>query len=401
MDTAPPTPGFRAGRKISTEHRVVFSDSRDLGAIPDDCIDLVVTSPPYPMIEMWDRVFSDLNPSIAQALAAKDGPSAFELMHQELDKVWRHCRRVMKPGSIACINVGDAVRTLDKDFRIYSNHARILAAMTGLGLQALPDVLWRKQTNAPNKFMGSGMLPAGAYVTYEHEYILIFRKGGRRRFDTEPDKATRAASAFFWEERNLWFSDVWTDLRGVSQDLCDQAARARSAAFPLELAFRLICMHSVYGDTVLDPFLGTGTTTAAAIAACRNSVGVESHVDLGPAISETATNAIKEGASRVQARLTCHAAFVEARLSADRAFKHKNLTYGFPVMTSQETALAVYLPNALRRRSEEHLEVTYRQAVKRGLSAKRQRPADPPQSRRPGMATVAPVRGGRARPQSR
>lgn len=353
------------GNRMNTRHRVILSDSRHLEALPDDSVDLVVTSPPYPMIQMWDVAFSEMNPSIAKALAAGDGPSAFGLMHQELDKVWGHCVRVLRPGGIACINVGDAVRTLGKDFRIYSNHARILSSMSTLGFQTLPDVLWRKQTNAPNKFMGSGMLPAGAYVTYEHEYILIFRKGARRRFSTDAERATRAASAFFWEERNLWFSDVWTDLKGTSQDLCDENARARSAAFPMELAFRLILMHSVYGDTVLDPFLGTGTTTATAIAACRNSIGVESHADLGPAICETISNAVREGAARARARLASHESFVATRASAGRAPKHTNRIYGFPVVTSQEEALTVYVPRGLRRAGNHLFQVTYRRASRR------------------------------------
>jgi DNA modification methylase len=258
---------------VRTEHRILFTDSRDLRSVQDNSVDLVVTSPPYPMIEMWDSTFSGLNPLIADTLDANDGPSAFELMHRELDKVWEHCHRILRPGSIACINIGDAVRTIGGDFRIYSNHARVLSAMSTIGFHALPDILWRKQTNAPNKFMGSGMLPAGAYVTYEHEYILIFRKGSKRQFATEEDKARRRASSFFWEERNVWFSDVWTDLKGANQELCDQSARTRSGAYPFELAFRLICMYSLYGDLVFDPFLGTGTTTAAAIAARRNSLG--------------------------------------------------------------------------------------------------------------------------------
>ncbi len=157
------------------------------------------------MIEMWDSTFSGLNPLIADTLDANDGPSAFELMHRELDKVWEHCQRILRPGSIACINIGDAVRTIGGDFRIYSNHARVLSAMSTIGFHALPDILWRKQTNAPNKFMGSGMLPAGAYVTYEHEYILIFCKGSKRHFATEEDKVRRRASSFLWEERNVWF----------------------------------------------------------------------------------------------------------------------------------------------------------------------------------------------------
>ena len=110
-------------------------------------------------------------------------------------------------------------------------------------------------------------------------YILIFRKGSKRQFKEEEGKARRRSSAYFWEERNIWFSAVWTDLKGINQDLCDKSARSRSGAYPFELAFRLICMYSLYEDLVFAPFLGSGTTTAAAIAACRNSLGVEYYRD--------------------------------------------------------------------------------------------------------------------------
>jgi DNA modification methylase len=346
---------------IRTEHRILFRDSRDLSSVFDNSVDLIVTSPPYPMIEMWDSTFSALNHSIANALDANDGPSAFELMHQELDKVWQHCYRILRPGSIVCINIGDAVRTIGGDFRIYSNHARILSAMSTIGFHALPDVLWRKQTNAPNKFMGSGMLPAGAYVTYEHEYILIFRKGSKRQFPTEKDKARRRASAYFWEERNIWFSDIWTDLKGANQGLCDQSARTRSGAYPFELAFRLICMYSLYGDVVFDPFLGTGTTTAAAIAACRDSLGVEYHNELYPAISESVSNAVREGANRIRARLSSHRSFVKERVEAGYKFKYFNSVHQFPVTTQQELDLALYLPDRMEKKSDTQFEVIYRQ----------------------------------------
>lgn len=117
-------------------------------------------------------------------------------MHQELDKIWSECYRVLKEGGIACINIGDATRTINNNFCLYTNHARIINYCLKIGFTNLPNIIWRKQTNAPNKFMGSGMLPAGAYVTLEHEWILIFRKGGKRQFKTEKDKVERRSSSF-------------------------------------------------------------------------------------------------------------------------------------------------------------------------------------------------------------
>ena len=127
----------------------------------------------------------------------------------------------------------------------------------------------------PNKFMGSGMLPAGAYATLEHEYILILRKGNKREFKSKEDKLRRQQSAFFWEERNVWFSDIWEDLKGTKQNNIDKHIRERSGAYPFELPYRIINMFSLRGDTVLDPFLGTGTTTLACMATARNSIGYE------------------------------------------------------------------------------------------------------------------------------
>lgn len=139
-------------------------------------------------------------------------------MHQELDKVWEECYRVIKPGGFMCVNIGDATRTINGNFKLYNNHTRILETCNKLGFISLPNIIWRKQTNAPNKFMGSGMLPCGAYVTLEHEWILIFRKGDKRKYKTSEEKLDRMKSSFFWEERNIWFSDVW-DIKGTKQKI--------------------------------------------------------------------------------------------------------------------------------------------------------------------------------------
>ncbi len=163
---------------METTHRVVVDDARSLSALEDDSVDLVVTSPPYPMIEMWDDLFTTLEPAIGDALEAGDGQAAFDAMHAELEAVWDELERVVVDGGIVCLNVGDATRSLDDSFRVYPNHARVLEAFEARGFDPLPDVLWRKPTNSAAKFMGSGMIPPNAYVTLEHEYILIFRNGG-------------------------------------------------------------------------------------------------------------------------------------------------------------------------------------------------------------------------------
>src|SRR3989304_3587270 len=220
---------MRRGNSLKTTHRILFKDAKDMEDIPDKSVDLMVTSPPYPMIAMWDGIFSKQNPAIDEMLKKDDGCGAFELMNKELDKVWSQVYRVLKDGGFACINVGDATRTIGGEFKLYPNHSRILKCCLKLGFSPLPEILWRKQTNAPNKFMGAGMLPAGAYVTLEHEFILILRKCGNRQFKKAEDKRNRQESAIFWEERNVWFSDVWMDIKGASQNLSGKNSRSRSA----------------------------------------------------------------------------------------------------------------------------------------------------------------------------
>src|SRR3989304_9205859 len=173
---------------MKTLHRIIFGNASDMSSLSDCSVDLMITSPPYPMIEMWDEIFSKQNPEIGSALSKQSGNKAFELMNKELDKVWKEVYRVLKEGGFACINIGDATRKIGKEFKLYPNHSRILEYCKTLGFSPLPEILWRKQTNAPNKFMGSGMLPAGAYITLEHEFILILRKCGNRQFSEAEKK---------------------------------------------------------------------------------------------------------------------------------------------------------------------------------------------------------------------
>ena len=330
-----------------------------MGVIPSASVDLVVTSPPYPMIEMWDAMFSDQNRDISKALRKADGLLAFELMHRELDPVWKEAFRILADGGIACINIGDATRTIGGDFKLYPNHSRILAAMTAAGFSTLPAILWRKPTNAPNKFMGSGMLPAGAYVTLEHEYILIFRKGPKREFKTDRQKQMRRQSAFFWEERNAWFSDVWLDLIGAKQKRAARNTRLRSAAFPFELSYRLINMFSTKNDIVVDPFLGTGTTMAAAMATVRNCIGFEIDPGFQDQILCMADTIVEIANHYINQRIHQHIDFVNRRSEEKYKFKHVNKHYDFAVMTRQEVELFFNPLDSVKRIDAHTMEVTY------------------------------------------
>lgn len=340
------------------DHHIRFSDARQMNVIPSESVHLTVTSPPYPMIEMWDALFSR-DAAIADALRRQDGRAAFESMHRQLDPVWAEVYRVLVPGGIACINIGDATRTIDGEFALYPNHSRILSHMLGLGFTNLPNILWRKQTNAPNKFMGSGLMPPGAYVTLEHEFILVCRKGAKRQFGSAAEKANRRRSAFFWEERNLWFSDVWMDLKGARQHTGDKTLRKRSGAYPFELAYRLIAMFSVMGDTVLDPFLGTGTTLFAAAAAGRNSLGYELDKAFAASIAQDFKAVLEQGRQGIAERLDRHRQFVREREASDKPIKHTNRVYEFPVVTRQEAELTFPVPQTAESISPDHYRVTY------------------------------------------
>ncbi|WP_135534593.1 DNA-methyltransferase [Halostella pelagica] len=335
---------------METTHEVTVGDARSMDGLADDSVELVVTSPPYPMIEMWDESFAALDPDVESALAEGDGDRAFDLMHGVLEDVWAEVARVLAPGGIACVNVGDATRSIGGRFQCFPNNVRVTETFRDLGFHPLPDVLWRKPTNKASKFMGSGMLPPNAYVTLEHEYVLVFRNGDSRSFEPKADR--RYESAYFWEERNEWFSDVWTDVRGRDQSLDaagDPDRRERSGAFPLTIPYRLINMYSVYGDTVLDPFWGTGTTTAAAMASARNSVGYELSEAFVEAFDEYVDELPEHSRSVTERRLTDHREFVAEERADGGSFGYDAENYDVPVRTKQERSLQLYSMSGIRR----------------------------------------------------
>ena len=331
---------------MKTNHTILFKNSSDMSELQSNSIDLMITSPPYPMIEMWDTLFSSLNDDIKQALEEGDGKSAFNLMHEELDKVWSEVARVLKGGGIVCINIGDATRKIKNSFQLFPNHVKITNFFHNSDFIELPCILWRKPTNIPNKFLGSGMLPPNAYVTLEHEYILIFRKGKTKR-KIPPKSKNRYNSAFFWEERNKWFSDIWEDIRGISQKLntdinIKKSSRERSAAFPLELPYRLINMFSIYEDKVLDPFWGTGTTSLAAMISTRNSIGYEIRSEFME-IFKRNIGKIKQFSNDINNnRLNSHIKFIEKYRKEVKDVKYKSIHYKFPVITRQERDVLFY-----------------------------------------------------------
>ena len=254
-------------------YRVVIGDSRRMSEVTDESVHLTVTSPPYPMVSIWDEFFAENSAS-----------SSYDDMHGYLNETWREIRRVLVPGGIACINIGDATRTSNGVFHLYPNHSRIIENFERLGFVTLPYVLWKKPTNRPHykgkgAFLGSGFLPPNAYVTLDMEYILIFRKGPPRIFPAKDPR--RYDSKFTKKERDEWFSQVWK-VQGARQVI--DGLERRVAAFPEEIPRRLIRMFSILGDVILDPFLGSGTTLKVAMELDRKFVGYEKFPQLAEII---------------------------------------------------------------------------------------------------------------------
>jgi modification methylase len=260
--------------ETTADYHVIFGDSRRMHEIADSSVHLVVTSPPYPMVGIWDEFFRE------------ESAHSYDEMHNYLNQTWKEVKRTLVPGGIACINIGDATRTKDGLFHLYPNHSRVIENFEQLGLVTLPYILWKKPTTKPRykgkgAFLGSGFLPPNAYVTLDMEYILIFRNGSLRTF--EPKDPKRYRSKFTKNERDEWFSQVWS-VTGTRQTL--GGLKRRVAAFPAEIPRRLIRMFSIEGDLVLDPFLGSGTTLEAAMGLNRRFVGYETLEDFSGIIRE-------------------------------------------------------------------------------------------------------------------
>lgn len=343
---------------IPSKHKFIQSNSFEAFPLSDNSVDLIVTSPPYPMIEMWDTIWSQYNGDIGDSIDSGHGYEAYQSMHALLDTTWKECYRVLKDGGFACINIGDATRTLEGRFQLYSNHSRVLHACAELGFDILPSILWRKPTNSPTKFMGSGMLPGGAYVTLEHEWILIMRKGTKREYNPS-EKTLRRHSAMFWEERNKWFSDQWLDILGTSQKLKKGSVRSRSGAFPIEVPFRLIAMYSKMGDVILDPFSGTGTTSLAAMMTARSSINIDADATMIRESIQVPTKRVTKGKLNdlLQHRLLSHLLYVASKDML--FFKYKNDWLRTPVKTMQEKDMRLHLIKSISR-SEDLVEVKYR-----------------------------------------
>ena len=245
-----------------TEHHLRLGDARDLSWIPNGSVHLIVTSPPYWTLKKYERNEHQLG-EIEDYNAFLD----------ELDKVWRECARVLAPGGRICCVVGDVCIPRKRGrHRVMPLHADIMVRARSLGLDALTPILWFKIANGVTEAKGNGSgfygkpYQPGAIIKNDAEYILFLRKGGEYR---SPSSIQKALSMLTKDEMKSWLRSAWVDIKGES------TRRGHPAPYPTSLAERLIKLFSFAGDTVLDPFIGTGTTNLAAIATGRNSIGNE------------------------------------------------------------------------------------------------------------------------------
>lgn len=289
------------------------------------------------MIEMWDEIFASCDTQIKTAIENGNWNEAHDQMHTFLNKIWNEVIRVTKENCIIAINIGNATRRTNESFQLFPNTAKIIEYFTNNGCEMLPMIHWNKASNKSSSFMGSGMLPTNAYITNDHEYILVFRKGTGTR-DFPPKDTLRYQSAFFWEERNNWFSDRWS-FQGTLQEI-ETADRDRSGAFPPTLPYRIINMYSIYGDTVLDPFLGTGTTQFVASALGRNSIGYELDTELKPVLKQQLQTLPNWSTNQMKQRVNDHIKYIN---TADYEFPYES-DYG-SVKTKNEQN--IHLPHVI------------------------------------------------------
>ena len=243
---------------LETQHLVYNADSRQL-EIGKGSVDLVVTSPPY-----WTlKKYNDHEDQLGDV-------ADYEQFLDELDQVWRRAYQALVPGGRMVVVVGDVnvARRAYGRHLVFPLHASIQERCRHIGFDNLAPIIWYKIANAqyemgPGGFFGKPFEPNGV-VKNDIEYILFQRKPGGYR---KPDQATRLLSVIPATDHADWFQQVWT-LGGAS-------TANHPAPFPLKLAQRLIRMFSFVGDTVFDPFVGTGTTAAAAAACGRNSISTE------------------------------------------------------------------------------------------------------------------------------
>lgn len=250
-------------RRVPTTHDLYLNDARSMKFLTPESVHLVVTSPPYWTLKRYRESAGQLG-----------HVSDYEAFLSELERVWRQCYDALVPGGRLIIVVGDVCLSRRQNsgrHTVVPLHASIQESCRRIGFDNLAPIIWYKIANAVYEAEGNGggflgkPYEPNAVVKNDIEFILMQRKPGGYRSPSVPARVMSVISA---ENHGAWFQQVWSGLTGAS-------TREHPAPYPLELAERLIRMFSFVGDTVLDPFLGTGTTSLAAARWGRNSVGVE------------------------------------------------------------------------------------------------------------------------------
>jgi len=265
-------------QQIETTHRLVVGDSRRLLDIPSSSVHLIITSPPYWTLKQYNDVPGQLG-HVAD----------YDHFLGLLDEIWRECYRVLVPGGRLVIVVGDVCLSRRQNrgrHTVIGLHASISEHCRRIGFDGLAPIIWYKIANAVFEAEGNGggflgkPYEPNAVIKNDVEFVLMQRKPGGYR---SPSLDIRLLSLVAEMHHRTWFRQIWSDVQGAS-------TRSHPAPFPLELAVRLVRMFSFVGDTVLDPFVGTGTTMVAAAQWGRNSIGVE----IDPSYAQQAARRIGE-----------------------------------------------------------------------------------------------------------
>ena len=254
---------------MNITHKIINGDSRQMSQLNDKSVHLIITSPPYWQLKDYgteDQIgFHD----------------SYESYINNLNLVWSECARVLHDGCRLCINIGDqfARSTYYGRYKVIPIHSEIIRFCEAIGLDFMGQIIWQKtttmNTSGGGAVMGSFPYPRNGIVKLDFEYILLFKKQGNA---PKPTAGQKAGAAMTNEEWNTYFNGHWY-FNGAKQD-------KHLAMFPEELPTRLIKMFSFEGETVLDPFMGSGTTALAARKLGRNSVGYEINPEYIPIIEE-------------------------------------------------------------------------------------------------------------------
>ncbi len=243
---------------VKTRHKIIIGDSRIMKESEDESIHLIITSPPYWQLKDY---------GIAEQIGFND---SYESYINNLNLVWKECYRVLHKGCRLCINIGDqfARAVYYGRYKVIPIRTEIIKFCETIGFDYMGAIIWQKVTTSNTTggatIMGSFPYPRNGILKLDYEFILIFKKDGT---PPKPAKENKELSRLTKDEWNSYFQGHW-NFAGAKQD-------AHIAMFPEELPKRLIKMFSFVGDTVLDPFLGSGTTSLAAKNLNRNSAGYE------------------------------------------------------------------------------------------------------------------------------